>query len=88
MEDIIDATGAATKHLRCGNFMENFLWQVERITHQGVFFYPFLSAMRDHDRARLFKDYGLFYIEFYDAAMCYNDPDRVVDDFLNRLLKL
>ncbi len=54
----------------------------------GEQYHPSTTAMRDHDRARLFKDYGLFYIEFYDAAMRYNDPDRVVDDFLNRLLKL
>jgi hypothetical protein len=45
------------------------------------------TAMRDHDRARLFKDYGLYYIEFYDAVPCYNKPDEVVDDFLARLAK-
>jgi hypothetical protein len=46
------------------------------------------TAMKDHDRARLFKDYGLFFIEFYDAAQCYNQPDSVVSDFLARLSML
>lgn len=41
MEEELNATGAASRYLRCGNFMENFLWQVELIAHQGVFFYPF-----------------------------------------------
>lgn len=41
MEDVLNATGAATRYLRCGSFMENFLWQVEPILRQGVFFYPF-----------------------------------------------
>ncbi|GAB1542518.1 hypothetical protein NUACC21_51920 [Scytonema sp. NUACC21] len=43
------------------------------------------TAMKDHDRARLFKDYGLTCIEFYDATRCYNYPDEVVKDFLQRL---
>src|SRR5262249_5291223 len=43
------------------------------------------AAMRDHDRARLFKEYGLFLIEFYDASRCYNSPEEVVGDFLQRL---
>ncbi|MFA7418164.1 MAG: hypothetical protein WCZ90_00660 [Melioribacteraceae bacterium] len=46
------------------------------------------NAMKDHDRARLFKDYGLFFIEFYDAVKCYNYPDKVVADFLLRLSKV
>lgn len=40
MEDVLDGTGAAMRHLHCGNFMENFLWQVGAIAHQGKFFYP------------------------------------------------
>jgi hypothetical protein len=44
--------------------------------------------MDDHDRARLFKDYGVFCIEFYDAKKCYTTPEEVVDDFLDRLSKL
>ncbi len=41
MEDLLNQTGAALRHLRCGNFMENFLWQTGAIAHQGKFFYPF-----------------------------------------------
>jgi hypothetical protein len=51
----------------------------------GESFHPSATAIKDHDRARLFKDYGLVVIEFYDAARCYREPDAVVDDFLRRL---
>jgi len=43
------------------------------------------NAVRDHDRARLFQDYRIFLIQFYDAGRCYNEPASVVDDFLRRL---
>lgn len=45
------------------------------------------NPAKDHDRARLFKDYGIYLIEFYDAKRCSNVPDEVVDDFLKRLAK-
>lgn len=54
----------------------------------GEQYHPSATAMRDHDRARLFKDYGLYYIEFYDASRCYNHPDEVVNDFLDRLSRV
>jgi uncharacterized protein YbjT (DUF2867 family) len=41
MEKMLDNTDANIKYLRCGNFMENFLWQVKPISQQGLFFYPF-----------------------------------------------
>ena len=41
MEELLDLTGASIKYLRCGNFMENFLWQLKPISQQGLFFYPF-----------------------------------------------
>ncbi|HUY75425.1 MAG TPA: hypothetical protein VMV29_01545 [Ktedonobacterales bacterium] len=50
----------------------------------GEIYHP--SATKDHERARLFKEYGLIYVEFYDAARCYHNPDEVVQDFLKRLL--
>jgi hypothetical protein len=53
----------------------------------GEQFHPAQTAMRDHDRARLFKDYGIRLIEFYEAGRCYNDSDAVVNDFLTRLSK-
>ena len=40
MEDLLNTTNAEIKYLRCGNFMENFLWQVQPIKKQGMFFYP------------------------------------------------
>ena len=51
----------------------------------GEPYHPSATAMKDHDRARLFKNYGLHVIEFYDANRCYNHPDDVVDEFLNLL---
>jgi hypothetical protein len=51
----------------------------------GDVFHPGATAMKDHERARRFKDYGLIVIEFYDAARCQEQPDEVVDDFLRRL---
>jgi uncharacterized protein YbjT (DUF2867 family) len=40
MEEMIESTGVEFRALRNGNFMENLLWQVEPIKHQGMFFYP------------------------------------------------
>jgi uncharacterized protein YbjT (DUF2867 family) len=40
MEDILNEAGAAIRHLRCGAFMENFLWQTPAITERGVLSYP------------------------------------------------
>lgn len=64
---------------------QNGKWGILEV--MGEQYHSSNTAMRDHDRARLFKDYGLFYIEFYDAAQCYNNSDEVVDDFLQRLSK-
>lgn len=51
----------------------------------GDRFHTAANAVQDHDRARLFKDYRILVIEFYDARKCYNEPKGVVDDFLHRL---
>src|SRR5438477_7534325 len=40
MEDILNESGAAIRHLRCGFFMENFLLQVQSICKHGTFCYP------------------------------------------------
>jgi hypothetical protein len=45
------------------------------------------TAPKDHDRARLFKEYGVMMIEFFDAHRCYTDPESVVDEFLGLLAK-
>lgn len=65
---------------------QNGKWGILEV--MGDQYHPSNTAMKDHDRARLFKDYGLFYIEFYDATRCYNHPDEVADDFLQRLSKV
>jgi len=40
MEDILNESGAAIRHLRCGSFMENFLGQSQLICERGYFSYP------------------------------------------------
>jgi len=40
MEDILNESGAAIRHLRCGMFMENFLRQAWPIRKYGTFCYP------------------------------------------------
>jgi len=40
MEDILDQSGAALRHLRCGWLMENLLGQAHRIREHGVLAYP------------------------------------------------
>ena len=51
----------------------------------GEQYHPASTAMRDHDRGRMFNDYGIVLIQFYDAARYYSNPDEVVQDFLDRL---
>ena len=40
MEDILNESGAAIRHLRCGSFMENFLRQARPICERGLLCYP------------------------------------------------
>jgi uncharacterized protein YbjT (DUF2867 family) len=40
MEDMLNESGAAIRHLRCGAFMENFLRQAQTIATHGVLSYP------------------------------------------------
>jgi uncharacterized protein YbjT (DUF2867 family) len=40
MEEILNESGAAIRHLRCGAFMENFLWQAQAIAGRGGISYP------------------------------------------------
>lgn len=40
MEDMVNASGVATRFLRSGNFIENLLWQVVPIKQRGVIGYP------------------------------------------------
>jgi hypothetical protein len=40
------------------------------------------NAPKDHNRARIFKEFGILCIEFFDAETCYRSPKAVVDQFL------
>ena len=45
-------------------------------------------AAKDHERDRLFKNHDIKVIEHYDADKCFENADRVVNDFLNILDRL
>jgi hypothetical protein len=45
------------------------------------------NAPRDHDRLRMFNDYGVTFHQFYPASRCYEAPEDVVNDFLARLAR-
>jgi hypothetical protein len=51
----------------------------------GEPYHPAATAMQDHDRARLFNDYRITIIQFYESQRCFEDPAAVVTDFLRRL---
>jgi hypothetical protein len=48
--------------------------------HSGV-----VKTAKDHDRARLFNHYGLYFVQAYDSQKCKDDPAGVVDEFLTLL---
>jgi hypothetical protein len=41
-----------------------------------------VTTAKDHDRARKFKQYGLFFVEAFSADECRANPTEVVDQFL------
>jgi hypothetical protein len=43
------------------------------------------TAADDHERDRLFKRYGIRVIERFDASRCWNEPNKVVEEFLEIL---
>jgi hypothetical protein len=43
------------------------------------------NAAKDHERARLFKKFGILCVEFFDAERCNQNPEHVVDEFLKIL---
>ncbi len=43
------------------------------------------TAADDHERDRLFKRYGIRVIERFDSKRCWNEPDKVVQEFLELL---
>ena len=53
----------------------------------GATYHTSANSTKDHERARLFKKFGILCIEFFDAQKCINDPASVVDEFLALLAK-
>jgi len=49
---------------------------------QGESFHPPQTAAKEHERRRRFTQLGIQVYEIFDATRCWNDPERVVDDFL------
>jgi hypothetical protein len=43
------------------------------------------SAAKDHERASLFRKYGIRVFSFYEATRCIKDPKNVVLEFLKDL---
>jgi len=50
--------------------------------HTGI-----VQTAKDHDRARIFKHYGVLCIEAYPLERCKNEASNVVDEFLTLLEK-
>jgi hypothetical protein len=48
--------------------------------HSGI-----VKTTKDHERARSFQHYGVFFIQAYDLQSCKSDPVGVVDEFLKLL---
>ena len=48
--------------------------------HSGI-----VKTTKDHERARRFNHYGVFFIQAYNVDTCKSDPAAVVDEFLKLL---
>jgi hypothetical protein len=48
----------------------------------GAPFHPPSRTVHDHERDRLFKNYGIRTVEHFDSGQCLGDPDYVVRKFL------
>lgn len=48
----------------------------------GEPFHPASRAAEDHERDRLFRQYGIRLVEHFDARRCYDTPDMVASTFL------
>ncbi len=51
----------------------------------GEPWHPPSRTVHDHERDRLFKVHGIRIVEHYDATRCWEQPDRVVQEFLEIL---
>jgi hypothetical protein len=59
-------------------------WGILEINHDG-FHSGIVTTNKDHERARKFQHYGVFFIQAYDYDKCRADPVGVVDEFLKLL---
>jgi len=53
----------------------------------GEPFHPPSRTVKDHERDRLFRTHGIRVVEHFDATKCFEDPDGVVQQFLDILKK-
>ena len=53
----------------------------------GEPWHPPSRTVHDHERDRLFKGHGIRIVEHYDATRCWNEADKVVQEFLEILSK-
>jgi hypothetical protein len=51
----------------------------------GEPFHPPSRTTQDHERDRLFRTHGIRVVEHFDATRCYNEPQKVVEEFLKIL---
>jgi very-short-patch-repair endonuclease len=51
----------------------------------GEPFHPPSRTSQDHDRDRLFRSHSIIVVEHFDANECYQNPDSVVQKFLEIL---
>jgi uncharacterized protein YbjT (DUF2867 family) len=100
MDELIGKTGVSYRTLRMPAFMENLLWQVEPIKHQGMFFYPIsgdrkLPTCSTRDiaavAARLLLD-GSWIVQDYvpilgPEDLSYNDEARIMSEVLQRPIR-
>jgi uncharacterized protein YbjT (DUF2867 family) len=100
MEAMIEDTRVAFRALRCGNFMENLLRQVEPIKHQGVLFYPLggdvkmpVCAVRDiaANALRLLRDRSWTGQEGVGVHgpqdLSFNDMARIMTEVLGKPIR-
>jgi len=64
---------------------DNGKWGILEV--DGEPFHPPSRTTEDHKRDRDFLAYGIRVVQHYDATECYQQPDKVVENFLNLLRK-
>lgn len=62
---------------------QNGKWGILEV--DGEPFHPPSRTVHDHERDRLFKMHGVRIVEHFDADRCYNEPNKVVREFLRIL---